>query len=769
MNPKGLKTSYIQKQRLGKAGLPAGALVVLARGESGLPIRREEMGRGPLKGEVMESLHRLSQQILASLRWTSEEITALAHIAVALRLIRPETYRICLNGLRDRLEKALFQNAKSAPLPDLAMAVDHLASPDPRVERLLAIANLDKGVSVDILDRYPLSDEIQVNLIPESVDLAGRRQLETEFRGKRVLVVDPHSDDAPFYMGSLLDNVITKVAQEALLVTMALDPMGVTDEFASKALRRMGRPFPKDRKGWLKVKEEIRAKEAQEIASAIGLKSAILRDPVNLLDGCYDSKGKLLPYYSTFTPPTVSTLRKFSTILHRFRANAVLLPLASGHYHQTHRDAARLTLLALYKEHLAQPSRGPTAIYFYSDSPVNLFGLYGLRSNITYFYGEREEEKKLAFLSLVPSQIDRNPYYHEQVKAKDLMIAVMERARHCRQETGHQPSDLLYAEHLLKVAMVPKWSATGRVEGEPSVPEEVAQKIRLAMSPLLGEQFLLEITPYDPFHLLPGRYFLAKEEGIVSDEYLVRMGPAGVDALWKLPPSRIKPGHGLFIAEHLNVKKGDSLADLGTGPLGFLALLGAYRGASEVFAIDINPSFLKTAREGAAFSGLDQTVRVIRGDLFESLDAERFTYVVFHPPMLPAAPSASEQRIPNYDEGGPTGREILDRAIAQTSSRLSSGGALLIGQFEFLGVDRAFGEPPSTFEVFKRHGFKPRIVAAYEIPVTPIVRDRAGLIQEVYPRYRFVLRNGKLWHKFVIVGGHFTPSGRQKRRGSNGR
>jgi methylase of polypeptide subunit release factors len=231
------------------------------------------------------------------------------------------------------------------------------------------------------------------------------------------------------------------------------------------------------------------------------------------------------------------------------------------------------------------------------------------------------------------------------------------------------------------------------------------------------------------------------------------------EAIWKLPPSGMKPGHGLFIAEHLNIDNGDTLVDLGTGPLGFLGILGAHRGAKSVFAVEANPDFLRTAQASVSFVRLDETVRILKGDLFEPVKATSVEKVVVHLPMLPSARFKDGQRAAHYDEGGSCGREVLDRAIAQAAQRMSSGGKLLIGQFEFLGVDRPFGNQPTTFELFKRHGFRPKVVASYEVAATPALLDRASLIQEIYPYYRFVLRNGKLWDRFVIISGTFLGTG----------
>ncbi len=57
--------------------------------------------------------------------------------------------------------------------------------------------------------------------------------------------------------------------------------------------------------------------------------------------------------------------------------------------------------------------------------------------------------------------------------------------------------------------------------------------------------------------------------------------------------------------------------DVGTGS-GILAIAAARLGAKEVLAIDIDPDAVKVAKENIAFNGVEDTVRVVVGDLCKS-------------------------------------------------------------------------------------------------------------------------------------------------------
>ncbi|OGX38576.1 MAG: hypothetical protein A3C53_04330 [Omnitrophica WOR_2 bacterium RIFCSPHIGHO2_02_FULL_68_15] len=484
------------------------------------------------------------------------------------------------------------------------------------------------------------------------------------------------------------------------------------------------RPVPRTRRAWTTLKRAIRMAEARAAAKTLGARCVVLGDPVRVRRGVYDARGRLQSYDSTFTPPTAATRRALVRLLRTRAVDAVLLPLPRAHYHQTHRDAARLTLQAIDEAFLREGRPAP-ALYCYSDGVADLFRRYRITPNLVYPYGPAEERAKLALCAGFQTQMARHPGYLQEIEAKD------------RRAGAGGP--MRYAERLLNIRLVVR-------------PERL---IRQALARVTRGASTSAITPYDPLGGLAGTYFTARPPRAARDTYLVRLARGAVEAIWRLPPDGRKPGHGLFLAEHLTVRPGRSLVDLGTGPLAFLGCLAAARGARPVWATDCQGAFIKTARAGIARHGWRRTVRAVRGDLFDPVAAPRVHHAVIHPPMLPAA---RRRRAAAYDEGGRTGRELLDRAITQAAGRLAPGGDLLIGQFEFLGVGRAFGTPPATFDVLRRHGFTPSVEAAYPVPITPPVRARLGAIRALYPRYRFLRRDGALWHRFVIVRGRRRTS-----------
>lgn len=88
-----------------------------------------------------------------------------------------------------------------------------------------------------------------------------------------------------------------------------------------------------------------------------------------------------------------------------------------------------------------------------------------------------------------------------------------------------------------------------------------------------------------------------------------------------------------FMAEHINVKKGDAVLDMGTGS-GIQAITAGQK-TSHVVAVDINPEAVRYARKNVRANGLENVVTVVEGDLFSPLDRRhKFDVILFTPPYM---------------------------------------------------------------------------------------------------------------------------------------
>jgi len=103
----------------------------------------------------------------------------------------------------------------------------------------------------------------------------------------------------------------------------------------------------------------------------------------------------------------------------------------------------------------------------------------------------------------------------------------------------------------------------------------------------------------------------------------------------------------------------------------------------EVYAADISPQAIETAKTNAARLLPGSSVNFFQGDLYEALPAMQFSLTVSNPPYIPTqeiktlAPEVqNEPRIAL--DGGQTGLEIIKRIIKSAPEYLRRGGALLL-------------------------------------------------------------------------------------------
>ena len=122
--------------------------------------------------------------------------------------------------------------------------------------------------------------------------------------------------------------------------------------------------------------------------------------------------------------------------------------------------------------------------------------------------------------------------------------------------------------------------------------------------------------------------------------------------------------------------------DLCTGS-GCLAILAAHAfPGAKVDAIDLSRPALAVARKNVAKYRLGTRVRLIRSNLFDSLEKERYDLIVTNPPYVTAA--AMRKLPPEYRHepgmalaGGRDGLVLVEKIIREAEGRLSAGGILV--------------------------------------------------------------------------------------------
>ncbi len=181
-----------------------------------------------------------------------------------------------------------------------------------------------------------------------------------------------------------------------------------------------------------------------------------------------------------------------------------------------------------------------------------------------------------------------------------------------------------------------------------------------------------------------------------------------------------EPAEDTFlIAEKLSVSEDDVVLEVGTG-CGILAVLAAKK-AKSIVAVDINPHAIECANRNAQTNSVKEKIEFRRGDLFQPIKKdERFSIILFNSPYLPSEPDEENSWIGKAWAGGPNGRQVIDRFIADAPCWLAGGGRILLVQSSLSDVNR-------TLEMFNEMNLQAKVIAQVKVPFESIVLVEAKL------------------------------------------
>ena len=150
-----------------------------------------------------------------------------------------------------------------------------------------------------------------------------------------------------------------------------------------------------------------------------------------------------------------------------------------------------------------------------------------------------------------------------------------------------------------------------------------------------------------------------------------------------------EPAEDTFLlAENLKVKKTDRVLEIGTGT-GIIAVITS-KITENVIAVDINGYAVECARKNAKINQSDIDIRL--GDLFDSVEDEKFDLILFNTPYLP---TGEDERIDDELEvawdGGADGRLVIDRFIEQLPVHLSPKGRVQLVQSSLSNIEETTG------------------------------------------------------------------------------
>jgi release factor glutamine methyltransferase len=125
---------------------------------------------------------------------------------------------------------------------------------------------------------------------------------------------------------------------------------------------------------------------------------------------------------------------------------------------------------------------------------------------------------------------------------------------------------------------------------------------------------------------------------------------------------------------------------------------------SHVVGLDINPKAIECASENAERNGIENA-HFLESDMFEAVRDEKFDWIIFNPPYLPTTQGEKlKDKMENaaYD-GGRSGRDVIDRFLAEFQAHLNTGGGLLL-------LSSSLANTEKTQEMLEKKGFEVKIL-----------------------------------------------------------
>lgn len=117
--------------------------------------------------------------------------------------------------------------------------------------------------------------------------------------------------------------------------------------------------------------------------------------------------------------------------------------------------------------------------------------------------------------------------------------------------------------------------------------------------------------------------------------------------LWQYPSLYCFTSDAVLLANLAKVKRGDVVADFGTGSGIIAVLIAAKTGTAKVYALEKQKIMCELAQKNAQFNGFSDIIEVVEGDILDAdklLGKESVNVVVCNPPYFKKGSGAERER-----------------------------------------------------------------------------------------------------------------------------
>ena len=170
-----------------------------------------------------------------------------------------------------------------------------------------------------------------------------------------------------------------------------------------------------------------------------------------------------------------------------------------------------------------------------------------------------------------------------------------------------------------------------------------------------------------------------------------------------------------FFAKEISINDGERFLEIGCGT-GVISIFAALKGASEVMAIDINPSAVKNTQDNIKRHKLTHKMKVMQGNVYQPLsEDEKFDIIFSNTPFgYTVRKKLSLLERATFDTNYETHKKIIWGAKVH----LNPGGKLLIG------YSRTLGDLDLLKSILYDAGFAVKLLAEIEsIETLPVIFD----------------------------------------------